>query len=635
MCGIAGAISLSRRPIPNLRKILELMGKLIAHRGPDGKGYWIDHANTTGFTHQRLSIIDLSHNASQPMHADENVITFNGEIYNYKELRNQLRSHWDFNTNSDTETILANYKVRGNRCVEQLRGMFAFALYDKRSDKLLLARDRFGIKPLYYTQSDDVFYFASEAKALLPFLSRVEADPDSLKEYLVLQYTLDEKTLFKDIKQLPPGQTLEITRGRISEHKYWDLHFDIDYDHSEHYFCRRLEELLADSVSLHCRSDVEIGSYLSGGVDSSLIHTLANRKGDHPKAFNGRFTEYPNYDESSYARTVTENTGGELYINDIVATDFLENIRNVIYYLDYPTAGPGAFAQYMLSSFTSEHVKVVLGGQGGDELFGGYARYTVAYLEQCLKAAIEGTYRNGNYVVTIESIIPNLGLLKEYKPMIKDFWSNGLFEAMDRRYFKLIDRSYDIISDISPDYMDKDAVFNRFSRIFNNPDNVSKYAYFDKMSHFDFKCFLPAILQVEDRMSMAHGLESRVPFLDHPLAEFSATIPADIKFKSGKMKHMLKHTYRTLLPSSVTDRRDKMGFPVPLNEWFRNALKNPIQDVLVSLIENKRPFLSNKIDKDAFISAPFSRKTWGLISLELWYQTFHDQQTWYRDQIKE
>jgi asparagine synthase (glutamine-hydrolysing) len=236
--------------------------------------------------------------------------------------------------------------------------------------------------------------------------------------------------------------------------------------------------------------------------------------------------------------------------------------------------------------------------------------------------------------VTIESIVPNLGLLREYKPMIKEFWREGLFEDIDKRYFRLIDRSTDMVGEVDWSSLDKPRVFEAFRAIFNNQDNVRKEAYFDKMTHFDFKCLLPALLQVEDRMSMAHGLESRVPFLDHPLVEFLATVPADVKFKGGQMKQLMKTSYGNTLPKSVIERRDKMGFPVPLKEWFGGPLKTFVSDVFDQQRSRKRDYFNTDVVLENFEGASqFSRKTWGLLSLELWHQRFHDRASEFRAMI--
>lgn len=628
MCGIAGFVSLSGRPIARATASLEAMGTLIAHRGPDGFGLWHDDTQRVGLVHRRLAIIDLTPSGAQPMRGPNGtVISYNGEIYNFIELREMLSGGWAFQSSSDTEVILAAYDRWGEGCVDHLRGMFAFAIWDEQKKKLFVARDRFGIKPFHYTVQRGVLYFASEAKALLPFLDEIATDADALSEYLTFQYTIGEKTLFKGVSTLLPGHVLRVENGSFSTKRYWDVQYEVDFDHSPAYFERRFSELLSDSMLVHLRSDVPVGGYVSGGLDSSLVALLA-AKLDHRSrdAFHGRFMEFPGYDESHYASEVTELADMSLHMVDITAEDFRKHIGDVIYHLDFPVAGPGSFPQYMVSALAAKYLKVVLGGQGGDELLGGYARYLVAYFEQCIKAAIDGTYRSGNYVVTIDSIVPNLGLLREYKPMIKEFWRNGLFEDLDRRYFRLVDRSTDMVGEVDWSALDKPAVFDSFRAIFNNQDNVKKEAYFDKMTHFDFKCLLPALLHVEDRMSMAHGLESRVPLLDHPLVEFLASVPADVKFMGGQMKQLMKTAYRDTLPKPLLERRDKMGFPVPLKEWLDGDLKGFVMDIFAEQRSKRRPFFNSDVVISSFgDQSRFSRKTWGLLSLELWYQRFHDR----------
>lgn len=609
------------------------MGRLLAHRGPDGHGVWTSARGDVGLAHRRLAIIDVTTSGRQPMVGDNGtVVVHNGEIYNYVELRRELGPRWTFRSGSDTECLLAAYDRHGEACLDRLRGMFSFALWDERRRRLFCARDRFGIKPFYYVVSRDRFVFASEAKALLPFVEDVATDPEALAEYLTFQFTIGEHTLFRGIKQLLPGHALAVENGAVRTWRYWDLTYDIDHGRSPRDFQDRLIELVHNSLELHLRSDVPIGSYVSGGIDSSLVAVLAAKVSSaNRQAFHGRFTEFPGYDESHYAELVARQAGAQLHVVDITAGDFRKHIDDVIYHLDFPVAGPGSFPQYMVAKLAASRVKVVIGGQGGDELFGGYARYLLAYFEQCIKAAIDGTYRDGNFLVTIESIVPNLGLLREYKPLMREFWRDGLFEALDARYFRLIDRSTDMADEIDWAVLDKDRVYEKFLSIFNNSANVRKEAYFDRMTHFDFKTLLPALLHVEDRMSMAHGLESRVPFLDHPLVEFLATVPADVKFQGGQMKHLLKAAFASELPEAVLNRRDKMGFPVPLTEWLRGELRGLAEDVFRRHNARQRPF----INADAVMTSldragRFSRKIWGLLSLELWHQRFHDRADEYR-----
>jgi asparagine synthase (glutamine-hydrolysing) len=279
----------------------------------------------------------------------------------------------------------------------------------------------------------------------------------------------------------------------------------------------------------------------------------------------------------------------------------------------------------MVSQAARRHRKVVLGGQGGDEMFGGYARYLVAYFEQCLKAAIDGTLNNENFVVSYESILPNLATLRQYKPMLQEFWREGMFEPMDRRYFRLVSRGEAHQREIHWDQLGPYSPFETFRSIYY-ADNIEGESYFDRMTHFDFKTLLPALLQVEDRMSMAHGLESRLPFLDHPLVELAATIPADIKFEGGRLKRALVAAFKDTLPARIANRTDKMGFPTPLNEWARGPAREFVVDVLSSQNALNREFIDNRQVLAALdAESAFGRGLWGLFSLELWQQQYHDQ----------
>jgi asparagine synthase (glutamine-hydrolysing) len=626
MCGVAGILHLSAEPIPQLASGLRVMNELQRHRGPDGCGQWENRRGSVGLAHRRLSIIDLSAGAGQPM-TDRagNWISFNGEIYNYLELRAELGPD-RFVTDSDTEVILHAYRTWGEDCLDHLRGMFAFLLWDEARQKLFCARDRFGIKPLYYTTVGDVLYLASEVKALLPFLDGIETDLAGLKDYLTFQLCLGGKTLFKGIHELLPGHLLIAGGGRIDIRRYWQVYYDLDFDHTERFFAEHLLHLLHDSVDLHKRSDVPIGGYISGGLDSSIIACLATRHGAGEfEGFTGKFSLSSKYDESPYARAVADWQGFTLHEVDISARDFVTYLPSVIYHLDYPVAGPGSFPQFLVSKLARSRRKVVLGGQGGDEIFGGYVRYLIAYFEQCIKAAIDGTARSGNFIVTYESIIANLRTLREYKPLLQEFWREGLFDELDRRYFRLVNRAPSLGSEVRWDLLEGYDVFDSFRQVFR-ADNVQKESYFDSMTHFDFKTLLPALLQVEDRVSMAHSVESRVPFLDHPLVEFAATMPSNVKFKDGALKHILRGATESSLPPAIVNRKDKMGFPVPLAEWVNGEARDFVRDALSTQKALGREVIDNRqvlagLDREA----QFGRKLWGLLSLELWQQQFHDR----------
>ncbi len=626
MCGIAGIIA-KKFSQEEFKRNLHVMNNLQRHRGPDGEGVWTSQDDCVGLAHVRLSIIDLDH-GHQPMISDSGlVISYNGEIYNYIELRKELGLS-NFRTSSDTEVILKAYEKWGFDCVSHLRGMFAFSIWDDRKKLLFCARDRIGIKPFYYTINSTGFYFASEIKTLMPFIPEASIDYDALKDYIAFQFVLGSKTLLKGVNQLLPARTLVYKNGTVEISKYWEVQYDLDWHHTSSYFEEKIWDCLHDSIDIHMRSDVPVGAYLSGGLDSSLVASLARKVNSDKEfhTFTGRFAEGPEYDESEYARTVAEQNQMNHNLITITSDDFIENIRKVIYHLDCPIAGPGSFPQFMVSKLASEHVKVVLGGQGGDEVFGGYVRYLIAYFEQCLKGAIEGTMHNGNFIVTYESIIPNLKLLKTYRPLLSEFWSSGLFEERDKRYFKLINRSHGMREEINWELLEPYSEFDIFKEIYWG-DNIEKGSYFDSMTHFDFKTLLPALLQVEDRMSMAHGLESRVPLLDHSLVELLATIPPGIKFKDGNLKHLIKTTFEDVFPKTVVERNDKMGFPVPLSLWMQGDLKPFVSDIFHSKKARERDYLSSSFNIRSLISneGQFSRKVWGLLSLELWQQELLDK----------
>ncbi len=631
MCGIAGVVSLTGGPIPDLGDRLATMSHLVRHRGPDGQGTWRAPTDVAGFAHRRLEIIDLV-SGDQPMtDAAGNWITFNGEIYNYLELRDELGADC-FQTTSDTEVILAAYRRWGEDCLGHLRGMFAFAIWDPSDGSLFCARDRFGMKPFYYTQIGGLLYFASEAKALLPFLPAIETDAFGLRDYLTFQFCLDGKTLFAGVRELLPGHRLRVRDGSVDVLRYWDVYYRLDFDHTGRYFEEQLRHLMRDSVAVHLRADVPVGAYLSGGLDSSIVATLAVEQGGYAgfQAFTGKFAEGPQYDESAYARQLAAERKFELLELQIGVDDFIANIKRVIYHLDYPAAGPGAFSQFMVSSLAAKHRKVVLGGQGGDELFGGYTRYLIAYFEQCLKAAIDGTMHDGNFVVSYESILPNLTALGQYKPLLQEFWREGLFEPMDRRYFRLINRSNDLKDEVRWETLGPYSPYETFRSIFQ-ADNLSGESYLDRMTHFDFKTLLPALLQVEDRMSMAHGLESRLPFLDHPLVELAATMPADVKFKGGQLKRALKASFGSILPRDIVERKDKMGFPTPLNVWAQGPARDFVIDTLSTTAALSRDHIDNRqVLAGLSRESAFGRGFWGLLSLELWQQEFHDRAAEFR-----
>lgn len=632
MCGICGIVGFSLSNAEGEHIVRKMMDSL-AHRGPDDEGLAKDAQFIFG--HKRLSIIDLDY-GHQPMQTGDGMVTivFNGEIYNYIELRQELiRKGVHFKTFSDTEVLLKLYEQEGDGCLGLLNGMFAFAVFDKRRNLFFAARDHFGIKPFYYYElPDKSIVFASEIKAILKHpMVQAAAEMEAIQEYLTFQFCLNDRTLFKGVKKLEPGHMMQwspLKEDAVTVRQYWTQSYEIDTHHTEEYFLDRLLILLEDSIRQQLRSDVPLGAYLSGGIDSSTVATLAGMQyGKGFQCFTGKFDEGLSYDESRYAQIIASSINATLHTVVPSAEDFVRLMPKLIYYLDEPVAGPGTFPQLMVSELAVRNVKVVLGGQGGDEIFGGYARYLVAYLEQCLKGAIYETREEGKHIVTLSSIIQNLPMLKEYVPMIKEFWKDGLFDPMDRRYFRLIDRSHDIgelLSGGVSRLFDKEKMFMNFSAVFNSPDTMS---YVNKMIHFDQKTLLPALLQIEDRVSMAVSLESRVPILDFRIVELVNSMPPALKFKEGKLKNVLREAMKNLLPVEISSRRDKMGFPVPLKEWVSNgAVRDFIRDVILGKSSRERGLFNiEEVEKLLDTEKSFGRQIWGVLCLELWHQTFIDR----------
>lgn len=632
MCGICGIIG----PMafnPASRSVVQQMMAALAHRGPDDQG--LVSGDNFIFGHRRLSVIDPEYGA-QPMQSEDGEMTlvYNGEIYNYMELRQELSQQGvKFRTFSDTEVLLKLYQRLGPKCIDRLNGMFAFAIYDGRNKRFFAARDHFGIKPFYYSLlPDNSLVFASEIKGLFhcPHIQPA-LDREALNQYLTFQFCLGDKTLFQNVQKLEPANYLIWTEdgANIKNTRYWNLDYSIDTHHTEEYFVDSLLLLLQDSIKGQLRSDVPLGVYLSGGLDSSTVTTLASSQyGSGLKSFTGKFLEAPVYDESRFARIVADESNCMYHEIVPTAQDFVELLPKLIYHMDEPAAGPGLFPQYLVSKLANKHVTVVLGGQGGDEIFGGYARYQVAYLEQCLKGSIFETQEEGSHIVTLESIIPNLPLLKQYVPMLKQFWQQGVFHPMDRRYFRLVDRSHDLQQALHPDLWenyDSEEIFEQFQSIFNHTATKS---YFNKMTHFDQQTLLPALLQVEDRMSMAVSLESRVPLLDYRIAELVASMPPTLKFKGGNTKYVLKKAMSSLLPKAILERKDKMGFPVPLMEWWNGPAKGFVSDILLSKSCKDRGIFEPKVLEELTRKeSRYGRSLWGALCLELWHREFIDGNT--------
>ena len=627
MCGLV-SIHVSGTSIDAHAASVEAMLATIAHRGPDGSG----RRQVTGQmvqAHVRLAIIDPEH-GQQPMVSEDGrySIVFNGEIYNHVELRSELvRRGVSLRTGSDTEVLLALLVADGTRAIPRLNGMFAFVLHDRQTNQWIAARDPFGIKPLYVVRLSDAVLFASETKALLvhPGVT-ARLDLHSLAQYVVFQYTIGDRTMFEGIEKVPAATFVEGCGATVTnQRRYWTPNTTVTIG-DERIAATQIRAALDNSVRLQLRSDVPIGGYLSGGMDSSAICSLATHLSGRPlAAFHGRFADVDGYDESTYARALATSIGADLHVVTPTSADFVEHLPRIVHLLDEPVAGPGAFAQYMVSRLAADEVKVVLGGQGGDEIFGGYARYLVAYLEQAIKGAITDTQEEGQHVVTLDNVTSQLRVLRSYFPLIRQFWSRGVFESMDRRYFVLVDRSDGVYDMLHPDLraeLDLGAVHDEYLELFNQPDTPS---YINKMLAFDMATLLPALLQVEDRMSMGASVESRVPLLDTRIVDLLGSVAPSIKFGAGVGKHALRLALGDLVPPAVLDRSDKMGFPVPLVEWMQHAHMSAFVHDSVLGTSSTSSLIDRGAAQRLLADGRYTnRQLWGLLSLQMWHGAFLD-----------
>lgn len=617
MCGIAGIVDTTGRPVDPA--LLRAMTTAQAHRGPDGEGFVC--RGPVGLGHRRLAIIDLA-TGDQPMaNDDESIwIVFNGEIYNFLELRRELEAEGvRFRTTSDTEVILRAYEADGPDCVSRLRGMFAFAILDQRTRRILLARDRVGIKPLVYSWDGRRLLFASELKGLLadPSLAR-DVSWEALGQYLTYHYVPAPGTIFRAARKLPPASTLILSLDggspRIS--RYWSLRFAPTQGITEADWSEGLRAHLADAVRSHMVSDVPIGAFLSGGVDSGTVVALMAEASSRPvRTFSIGFAE-ADFNELRYARQVAARYGTDHY-ELVVKPSALEVLPVLAWHFDEPFADSSAIPTYYVSRITREHVTVALSGDGGDENFAGYLRYARA-LE--LHDRLDG--RLGHLVRPLAGMAAHL--LPVGAP--GQAYAGLVAAAPLERYRRLV--TYERAETLRRLLSDDCAAaamsagpptgFSDFGRG-EPPDYVSA------LQQIDIETYLPDdILAKVDRTSMAVSLEARVPLLDHVLMEFVATIPSALKLKGGVGKHLLKHAMGPLLPDEILTRR-KTGFGVPLGAWFRHELRDLTRDVLLSRTAVERGiFRTTEIE--ALLQThdtgrrDCSARLWALMCFELWMQ---------------
>ena len=623
MCGIAGIADISGAPVDPA--LLQAMTRVQAHRGPDGEGFV--HRGAAGLGHRRLAIIDLA-TGDQPMANDDGSvwIAFNGEIYNYREIRADLQARGlRFRTTSDTEAILRAYEADGPACVHRLRGMFAFAILDERARRVFLARDRAGIKPLVYAWDGHRLLFASELKGILedPDVSR-DLDLDALGDYFTHHYIPAPRTIFRAIRKLPPASTLMLSLdgGDPVVSRYWRLRFAPDDAVAEQEWIQRLRAHLADAVESHMVSDVPIGAFLSGGMDSSTVAALMARASSRPiRTFSIGFDE-ADFDELAFARQLAARYGTDHY-EMVVKPNALDVLPRLAWQLDEPFADSSTVPTYYVSKITREHVTVALSGDGGDESFAGYRRYARA---QALHERMDGGLLAGAR--------PALRLLSRLMPAgARGQGYAGLLGAgpIDR-YFRLItyqrrETLRRLLADDLAAVADAATDPSGFRRL---ADDSGAGDYVSALQYIDVETYLPDdILTKVDRASMLVSLESRVPLLDHKFMEFVATIPLSLKLRHGAGKYILKQAMADLLPPDILSRR-KMGFGVPLASWFRHELRDMTRDLLLSPRARQRglvrPAAVEELLRIHDEGRDCSPRLWALVSLELWCREWLDRQ---------
>ena len=626
MCGIAGIVS------PRNHSALEPMTTAMAHRGPDGEGYYSDSLIALG--HRRLSIIDLK-GGKQPISNETGTLQLvcNGEIYNSPQLRRELiAAGHTFKTSTDVEVILHLYEEHGRHCVKYLRGMFAFALWDSVDRVLFLARDHLGQKPLFFFQNGEEFLFASEIKALLASrLVNPQIDLDALWHYVSLRFMPDQYSLFRGVNKLPAATSLTWKDGQITSHKYWTPDFTDKLPGAESDIEEGLNSLLLDTVKMHMLSDVRVGAFLSGGIDSSTVAAMmAHVSGEHIPTFSIGVREQ-SFNELPYARMVADKYGMEAH-ERVVRADLIHLIPSMIYHLDEP-ADPFAVGVYLVSQVASNFVKVVLCGDGGDENFAGYDRYAGQHFVDYY-CALPEWFRKRVVKRLIGQIPESFG----YKSLAQkaawlnemSFFTGGERYAQSMSFLRFTPEAKEQLFTVDARSKLTDA--NSVAKILChfNAGNVEDLV--DRMLYTDLMTRMPDhLLSIVDRMSMAHSLESRPPLIDYKVVEYAASIPPDMKLKGRNLKYMLKKVASRYLPQELICRK-KQGFGFPLGLWMRTELRG-----FISNLFKQSRFVDSGIFDGTYINrlleehiagkADHNYRIWILINLEIWHRLYFENET--------
>jgi len=624
MCGIAGFTKFDGSML-GIDTLLS-MGDAISHRGPDAHGEYL--SEYIALCHRRLSIIDLSEQGNQPMISANGryVIVFNGEIYNYLELRNELISYnYQFKSHTDTEVILGLYQHYGLKCLDMMNGMFAFAIWDNEMNSLFIARDRIGKKPLYYFNNNNRFIFASELKSILKHpLVNNNIRHDAIYDYFTYQYVPDPKTIYKNIFKLQPGHYLIVNKQRVQLHKYWDLSFSRDNLSSIESICDELDELIHISTKSRMISDVPLGAFLSGGIDSSAIVAYMAKCANNPVTTCSIGFNDKDFDELDYARTISEifNTRHFEYT---VQEDIHSHLIEISAFFDEPFADPSFVPTYYVSKLARQNVKVALAGDGGDENFAGYQKYVNDDIENRLRRVLPTFIRTSLFpLISTHLAESRVNLLRKSSSLLKSlsvqpshgfFITNSFFP--DSIWARIIndDLRRELV-DYHPSYITED-----YYNSADTDDHISRILY------TDIKTYLPGDILVKvDRMSMANSLEVRAPLLDYHLVEYAARLPSNLKFLNGDKKYILKKCLTNILPKDILYRK-KMGFSVPLASWLRKEIK----DLAYSILFKPNNGLSNFFQPDKInilwdrhqkSTFDYSTQLWSLLIFEIWWQRY-------------
>lgn len=623
MCGIAGIWA--REAVGGRaaawRDEVAAMLATLRPRGPDDERVVVHPAGVLGTC--RLAVIDPAGGAQPMATADgRRLLAFNGAIVNFVELAAELRAAGvPLRTRSDTEVLLHLLARRGAEGLARANGMFALALLDAGDGSALLARDPCGIKPLYWIDDGDRVLFASEIKALVAAAPRRPAIcREALLDHLAFQFPLTERTFSEGVRRVAPGHLLRLRPGSPPvEERIADFAFAPDVPDSADAAAEALRALLADAVRIHLRGDVPTGAHLSGGTDSSLVAAHAARatsaSGRRLDAFTGAF-DVAGFDERGHARAVAAEIGAEIHETVIGPDDLAAALAPSMRAMDEPVAGPGLLAQWFVARDASRRVKLVLGGQGGDELFSGYVRHLVLRLEAALGAAL-----HGGDTRALRELAPHLSALEGYEPLLRRHFGSGLFRPAPERYFALMWRGAGLDAVVDGELREAFRAHparERFLAAFGPSDGQGDAA---RAARFDRRVILPGLLQVEDRTSSAWSLESRVPFLDRRVLAFVDACPDRILFGDGELKHLLRRAAARDLPAAARDRRDKMGFPVPLAAWARGPLRAAFRDLLLGGALRARGWIrEDAVDRLLDGESVEARHLWALLGVESWFR---------------